>query len=276
MNVFTVAAAIAALDGADWLPPTAHWEIATTDGVWGAHAEINAQSEAQAYRLMEPLAVLHASKLADDGRSITVDFALDEVPFRFWWLRPVKRYVVPEQCATCPTKLGAPGVAFVRLGAGRETPVICVPCRDRMHRRWTEGDAARDGEVLREAAAAVLARPHCDGCAPGREGAAEQLFAMADKAEPAGETTGQPAELTVYRASHESITFGHYVTREAAREHCETLVRREDPNAEIAWTDEDDGVQDLTLHVNGEFQDWSGYVVTALTVAAAYDEEADE
>ncbi|MEU8723569.1 hypothetical protein [Streptomyces antimycoticus] len=157
MSAFTVAAAIAALDGADWLPPTTHWEIATTDGVWGAHCEIAADTEAEAHRILRAVAERHGAELADDSRLLAVDFAYDEVPVRAWWLRPVKRWSVPEQCATCPTKLGEPDVSFVRLGVGADAPVICVPCRDRMHARWVKGDAARDAEVLREAKAEVVA-----------------------------------------------------------------------------------------------------------------------
>jgi hypothetical protein len=74
----------------------------------------------------------------------------DEVPVRVWWLAPIERWVVPETCATCPTKLGDPDVRFVRLGEGdREAPVICVPCRDRMQREWVgrlaESLAAAEG-----------------------------------------------------------------------------------------------------------------------------------
>jgi len=47
----------------------------------------------------------------------------------------VERWVVPERCATCPTLLADVGNQFVRLG-GHGAPVICVPCRDRMHERW--------------------------------------------------------------------------------------------------------------------------------------------
>ncbi|MET7933434.1 hypothetical protein [Streptomyces sp. NPDC005322] len=228
MSAFTVAAAIAALDGADWLPNITHWEIATTDGVWGAHAEIDVQSEAQAYRLMEPLAELHASKLADDGRLIAVDFAVDEVSFRFWWLRPIERYIVPEQCATCPTKLGEPEVSFVRLGVGSDAPVICLACRDLMHERWiATGDVettlaglrsiavAHGPEVLWEVAEALAAE--CAGPGwhhPCNCRAAHLLRRWADEAgkvSPAGaEITRPGADAPLPPLSRDLVALGEY------------------------------------------------------------------
>lgn len=81
---------------------------------------------------------------------------------------------------------------------------------------------------------------------------------------------------TVYRASHDAIVFGLYATAAPGREHCEVLVRREQATAELDWIeDEEDGVAELVATVDGI--EWTtGYVVTALEVASAYDEEADE
>lgn len=84
------------------------------------------------------------------------------------------------------------------------------------------------------------------------------------------------AELTVYRASHDSIVMGYYTNRDAARAHCEAVLRREWPNSLLDWIeDEEDGVAELVAEsADGETE--TGYVVTALTVQAAYDEGADE
>ena len=83
-------------------------------------------------------------------------------------------------------------------------------------------------------------------------------------------------ELTIYRASHDSIVMGLYTTAAEARKHCETLIGREWPHCNLDWIeDEEDGVAELTVWVGGE-ERTTGYVVTALTVASAYDEEADE
>lgn len=198
MSAFTVAAAIAALDGADWLPCTLNWEIAATDGVWSAHCEIAADTVSEAYRLLCGIASAHDSKVGDDSRLLTVDFTYDDVPVRAWWLRPVKRWDVPERCATCPTKLGDPAASFVRLGVGSEAPVICVPCRDRMQSRWVKGDAARDAEVLRGAADVINALPQDYECDPGRGDAADLLRRMAEEAgkgSPTGGETAQPADF---------------------------------------------------------------------------------
>lgn len=100
-----------------------------------------------------------------------------------------------------------------------------------------------------------------------------------------GESTPQPAELTIYRASHESIVMGHYTTREAAREHCEALQRRElAEGAFLGWVPDDGSdkaPEELSVFGpghddDGPDEDCTGYVVTPLEVASEYDEEADE
>jgi len=83
--------------------------------------------------------------------------------------------------------------------------------------------------------------------------------------------------LTVYRASHDSIVMGLYTTAAAARAHCETEERRANSSeATLDWIeDEEDGVAELVAEtVLGE--ESTGYVVTALEIAAKYDEEADQ
>ncbi|MGV9803960.1 hypothetical protein ACWDTP_38605, partial [Mycobacterium sp. NPDC003449] len=103
---------------------------------------------------------------------------------------------------------------------------------------------------------------------------------------------GESVELTIYRASHDSIVMGHYTTAAAARRHCETVVRREhsdDSTVKLWWREDEDtvdqpedGEQELIEHVKSQavpgpgFTHPTGYVVTPLTVASAYDEEADE
>lgn len=140
MSARTVAAAIEHLLGEPWMPRVSHWEIATTDDVWGAHAELDCETPGSAFRELHALADKVGSQLVEVSDSLTaLDFEYDDVSVRVWWLRPVLRWIVPETCATCPTKLGEPDVPFVRLGDGadrREAPVICVPCRDVMHAAW--------------------------------------------------------------------------------------------------------------------------------------------
>lgn len=89
------------------------------------------------------------------------------------------------------------------------------------------------------------------------------------------------ADLTVYRAGFagHDIPLGTYRTREAARAHCEAFARREEPYAQqLAWypeTGDEDSAEGLFVVVAGAESD-SGYLVTPVTVASMYDEEAEE
>lgn len=99
----------------------------------------------------------------------------------------------------------------------------------------------------------------------------------------------QESPLMAYRASHKSIVLGHYTTREAARDHCQKLMERASVGT-LEWrTDgewrEDDGgepgpdeAEELYEYGTHESATWdpTGYVVTPLEAAAAYDEGADE
>lgn len=90
-----------------------------------------------------------------------------------------------------------------------------------------------------------------------------------------GETADEPT-LTVFRASWDSLILGHYTTDKAAREHCKKRALRDLPSVSLDWIeDEEDGVAELVGSV-GEEERPLGYVVTALEVASAYEEEADE
>lgn len=152
MSAAAVAAVIGALADEPWMPRVSHWEIATTDEVWGAHAELDCETSGPAFRELHALADRVGSEVSVVSDNLTaIDFVYDEVPVRVWWLRPALRWVVPESCATCPTKLsGEPGARFVRLGEGdREAPVICVPCRDRMQAEFVAaGHPAVVGALL--------------------------------------------------------------------------------------------------------------------------------
>ncbi|MEV8394785.1 MULTISPECIES: hypothetical protein [unclassified Streptomyces] len=136
------AAALAGLLAAPpaWLPPVDHWEIADDDGAWLLSASLRGADdfpEQRRFHMIEQIGAASGLPVEDDGRIVKARFVVDGVQAQVWYLRPIKRWIVPEQCATCPTKLGAPDVKFVRLGEGdREAPVICVPCRDRMQAEW--------------------------------------------------------------------------------------------------------------------------------------------
>lgn len=98
----------------------------------------------------------------------------------------------------------------------------------------------------------------------------------------AADATSGQAPLIVYRAEHESIPMGLYTTREAAREHCMTLMRREACGHALDWRadepSEEDSPEELWDLGDGPDDERfaTGYVVTPLEVASKYDPEADE
>ncbi|MEU0017987.1 hypothetical protein ABZ173_09990 [Streptomyces rochei] len=142
----TIAAALASLldTAPSWLPQVDHWEIAEDTDTWVLSGQLAGDlREAEAFRLLAPMMERAKTAHSDDGRLVKVPFEWDGVPGQVWYLRPVERYVVPERCATCPTLLAGAGNQFVRLG-GRGAPVICVPCRDRMHETWVREAAVRE------------------------------------------------------------------------------------------------------------------------------------
>lgn len=98
----------------------------------------------------------------------------------------------------------------------------------------------------------------------------------------AGLPAGPDADLLVYRAEHDSIPVGLYTTAEAAQEHCEALVSREFEgrfSVLFEWQadeeDQESAVLELDVLVDGERVS-TGYSVTPLEAASAYDPDADE
>ncbi|MEU9597241.1 hypothetical protein AB0E06_10555 [Streptomyces sp. NPDC048109] len=86
-------------------------------------------------------------------------------------------------------------------------------------------------------------------------------------------TPMQPGETVpkVYRASHDSIVMGLYLTREAAQQHCEASARASiSGDVSLDW-DEDE----LTVTRIDGSEYLSGYVVDVLEIAAECDAEAD-
>jgi hypothetical protein len=91
-------------------------------------------------------------------------------------------------------------------------------------------------------------------------------------------------EVTVYRASHDSIVMGLYTAREAAMDHVHAVLANEegcDVTARVIWRaddpEADEPVWECWLFDSDMADDEpTGYVVTPLEVASAYDEEADE
>lgn len=146
-----------------------------------------------------------------------------------------------------------------------------APLLDAHHTEaFTEGaalleDTACDADWNRTA-------DYCQGLRAGAE------LLLAKTTETATATTAAP-ELTIYRASHDSIAMGLYMTAAEARKHCEAEERYswgKGDTPSFDWIeDEEDGVAEMTVRVGGE-ECVTGYEVTALEVAAKYDEEVDE
>jgi hypothetical protein len=87
------------------------------------------------------------------------------------------------------------------------------------------------------------------------------------------------APVTVYRAEHSDsgITLGTYANRQAARKHCETVLRRETGDeAFLGWVPDDGSELAPEELCIGDDVECSGYIVTPVEVASEYDEEADE
>lgn len=90
-------------------------------------------------------------------------------------------------------------------------------------------------------------------------------------------------DLLVYRAGHDSISCGLYTTAETAQQHCEALISREYP-ADVTVTfdwlrgaDEGDfATAELVVRLFDGPDVATGYTVTPLEVATAYDLDADE
>ncbi|MGA5489606.1 hypothetical protein ACPCK1_17840 [Streptomyces pseudogriseolus] len=140
-----------------WLPPVDNWEMSEDDGAWVLSASLRGADvldERRRYHLISRIAAGSKLPVEDDGRVVKARFVVDGVQASVWYLRPFERWIVPETCATRPTELGAPDVSFVRLGEGRDAPVVCVACRDRMHAAWIKR-AAADCDVARGRAAAA-------------------------------------------------------------------------------------------------------------------------
>ncbi|MHC5259864.1 hypothetical protein ACYSUO_18460 [Streptomyces sp. UC4497] len=89
----------------------------------------------------------------------------------------------------------------------------------------------------------------------------------------------EAAPTTVYRAEHpdSGITLGTYSNRQAARQHCETVLRREiGDEVFLGWVPDDGSELAAEELCIGEDVVCSGYFVTPLEIASEYDEEADE
>lgn len=90
--------------------------------------------------------------------------------------------------------------------------------------------------------------------------------------------------VTVYRAGYdgESIPLGWYTTPEAARAHCEASLSTNYPvhvTLVFDWIGDESEPLDpweLVAEINGGDEEPTGYVVTPIQVASAYDPDAEQ
>jgi hypothetical protein len=151
------------------------------------------------------------------------------------------------------------------------------------------GNAAAERDCL--ALAVTFALQWTDSAPVGLRDGIEQILATmptaagkgtsdADQA-PAGELT-QPTEITVYRAvyEHAPAPLGLYTNQAAARAHCEAQARLlipDDVEPTFDWIGDEDDLEEpweLVVEFGGHGSP-ADFTVYPVTVAAAYDPEAD-
>jgi hypothetical protein len=209
----------------------------------------------------------------------------------------------PEKCGTCPqfvmvtmtelAELGIAGSADVLpmpVGTEPQANEPFVPQTERSH--WAAiADALNAAE-----AAGMSVGIDLDGTLTDHNAWSvvwDRDATRWEVAEYEDETATEQPPLTVFRASHDSIVMGLYRTAAEARKHCETQQRREyegtDTTATAWWVEDEDTVDqpelteaELYEHTQSKVVPGpgltrpTGYVVTALEIAAKYDEGADE
>lgn len=184
-----------------------------------------------------------------------------------------------EQIARLESDLGEATARVTELEAEREKLV-----------RWHGEDGATINRLVarverRQAQLVALRNDALSmrGSLSPADGARKVPFELGETLAPAVDwLIGRVAELeaaqgTAYRASHDSIVMGLYTTAAEARTHCETEMRRDTPpSLELDWIEDSEDDNAELVVVCSEGGRWTGYVVTPLEIAAAYDEEADE
>jgi hypothetical protein len=148
----------------------------------------------------------------------------------------------------------------------------------------------QEDKLAREFAADPLAATPWEP-GPSAEASADKSTALFAPTQALREDEPVAPALTVYRASHDVIVMGMYTTAAEARKHCEMALRSEHAEStkvELWWREDEDtvdqpedGEAELFAHVTPRAFDrgrtWNtGYVVTPIEVATAFDEEADE
>ncbi|MFD5903617.1 hypothetical protein ACFWHG_19260 [Streptomyces microflavus] len=108
---------------------------------------------------------------------------------------------------------------------------------------------------------------------------ADALAALAGIDTALGTAAEEP--LVMYRAEHETIPLGTYTTEAAARAHAEAAMSSEvgpEHTVTFDWVGDESDLEswwELVVQVDGGDEQPTGYVVVPITVASAYDPEAE-
>lgn len=184
----------------------------------------------------------------------------------------------PEKCGQCPQFVMATYAELAEHGIAGSADVLPMPV----------GPEPQAGD--RRTAAEVRLEQYGDERRTYGTGSEKALHQIAlDLRGELERLRGRVAELeaaqgTVFRASHDSIVMGHYTTRQAAMDHVHATLANEeggDVTARVIWRADDPEVDEPTWECwlfDAEMADDepTGYVVTPVEVASAYDEEAAE
>jgi hypothetical protein len=162
------------------------------------------------------------------------------------------------------------GFCLVDPDGGDFTPDVTAQVYDRLHDTWM---GVKTGQHI---VTGVQGEHY-----PIAEDVLAETYELVVEEATAAAATATP-ELTVYRASHESIVMGLYTTHDAARGHCETEERLSWPkgtSVAFGWVPDDSdplSPEELVVFAGQNDESVTGYVVTPLEVASEYNAEADE
>ncbi|NYV73656.1 hypothetical protein [Streptomyces sp. UH6] len=99
---------------------------------------------------------------------------------------------------------------------------------------------------------------------------------LVDVAAYMGRVVSTEVPVTIYRASYDGSEMGLYTSREAARAHCETLLRREvGEEMLLGWVPDHGGGDAPEELCTGHDVECSGYWIAPVTVQAAFQADAE-
>ncbi|MGW6604821.1 hypothetical protein [Streptomyces sp. NPDC055036] len=152
---------------------------------------------------------------------------------------------------------------------GVRTELLCALAR-----------AAREYPAVRRLTSLLEELGEAVVCGPDEDEIARLVCEICGLAHLPGPAPEDVGGITVYRAYHDAIPVGSYLTPGPARPHCEALLSNKHPSGSVAFDwigDEEDpeGPWELVAEIDGGPEQPAGYVVSALHVDTEYDPEAD-